>query len=428
MKKIPVCFLSTLLFLIFNGFCQFEINIPFFSHPPAIDGNLNESCWQKAYVFDVVKSVEGDLLKDRWKVFLGCDTEAIYTGIEAEVSEPDRILKMINTRDAKVWKDDCFEIMVDYKNEGKEYIHLLINTQSVKCDLKFSPDARIADPKNFDNDWPAICQVKGNKIFVEFKIPYAMFDLFGKKDNDFRINICRENKIQGEYSSITGTFQEIDKFFTLKNLPIPDVLKKVNLYDINWATYFGENILTVKLTNASDKKITCKIEMMDRNGSLTDIETVQSVKPKETLEIKKKYFIGEPTGDREIVLRLIDAKTGDLIKTIGKVFSLQPEISVYTDKYLYDETDREMAVKVKLNLLPEILKESQLKIYLKKDGKKNLLWQKKGLDSEVVAIINLKDMPFGIKTIVAEIEYRKTKNEMSVPFRKGKSPFYREEL
>jgi hypothetical protein len=91
MKKIPVCFLSTLLFLIFNGFCQSEINIPFFSHPPAIDGNLNESCWQKAYVFDVVKSVEGDLLKDRWKVFLGCDTEAIYTGIEAEVSEPDKI-------------------------------------------------------------------------------------------------------------------------------------------------------------------------------------------------------------------------------------------------------------------------------------------------------------------------------------------------
>ncbi|MCM8759210.1 MAG: hypothetical protein NC906_05505, partial [Candidatus Omnitrophica bacterium] len=73
----------------------------------------------------------------------------------------------------------------------------------------------------------------------------------------------------------------------------------------------------------------------------------------------------------------------------------------------------------------DILKTARMKIFLK--GEK-LLWKADNLEPEIYAIIDIKKIPFGIRKILVVVEREKTKTEMSIPFRKEKSPFYREPL
>lgn len=426
MKKGIILVFLVMFLGVGNGFCSKEISIPIFERPPKIDGVLNETCWKKAIVFEVDTAVPKKQLKDKWKAYIGCDTSSIYIGIDADVSEPKEILKSIKVRDDSVWRNDCFEIMVDYKNDGKTYAHLLMDTNSVRCDLIQIPGSGVVDFKNFDGDWIGFCQIKGNKIFVEFQIPYAIFDLCGKKDQDFRINICRENKYQGEDSSITGTFHEIDKFFVLKNLPIPKLMKEIEVKDVNWGTNFGQNVLTAKVVNFSEKDIPYRVVVIDRAGLLKDIKKEGILKKGDTEDIRKEYVIDEPTGMREITLSFADSKTGIVLRKINKVFSLIPAISAYTNKYLYDEDDEKMAIKIRLNLSKEILEKAVLKVFLKNG--KQLLWQKTNPEQELYAVIDIKKLPFGTGNVLVVVEHKKMKMSTQTYLRKGKSPFYQEGL
>lgn len=422
MKKI-LFFYGVFLFA-FDVFCEVFVNVPVFAKAPKIDGNLNENFWKNALIYECDQSIENKRLKDRWKVFIGCDHAAIYIGIDADISEPYRILNLIKKRDDKVWNDDCFEIMIDYRNDCTSYIQFLINTNGVRCDLFRTLNNDRIDPQNFDGDWQGVCQVKKEKIFAEFQIPYAIFDLYGKKDNNFRINIGRENKYQNEYSSITGTFHEIDKFVVLKNLPIPLILKQIKVNEVNWQTNFGSNFLTASITNSSNRTIRFRTTMIDRNGLLTDTKNTGKLILGKN-EIRKNYTIlGEP-GVRELVLSIIDAENGMILKKTSKVFMLLPAIYAHSDKYAYDEQDEKMELNIKLNIDRDILKIARMKIFL--EGEK-LLWQADNLDPETYTIINIKSIPFGIKKILLDVEYGKIKTKVSIPFRKVKSPFYMEEI
>ncbi len=425
MRKLILLFLTG-IFTVGKSFCGEQINLQVFDRAPKIDGILNEACWKKASVFDIVSSIDGRFLKDRWKAYAGCDQTAIYIGIDADVSEPDRILSSIKVRDGRVWKDDCFEIMIDYRNRGTDYAQFLINADSIRCDLLRFSDSGTVEPSNFDGDWSGVCRIKGEKIFAEFKIPYAIFDLYEKKDQDFRINICRENRYQYEYSSISGTFHEMDKFYVLKNLPFPHILKQIGIHDVNWGTHYGSNILGAKVKNSTDRIITYRAVMIAKNGFLMDTETTGKLKPGETLEIKKKYVITGPPGIREMTFSLIDIKNGRVLRSVSRVFQLCSALSVYTDKYLYDENDERMELKIRLNLASDILEGAQMKIFLQK-GKK-ILWSRSNPEPEIDAIFDIRNIPFGIDEIVVVLEYRKMKIQTTVPFRKGKSPFYKELL
>ena len=420
------CFF-TFLFLVAGASSESFINVPLFDKAPKIDGNLNDDCWKNAFIVDRIQPVDGNQkLRDNWKVLIGCDITGIYIGIDADVSQPERIVSVIEKRDDRVWKDDCFEMMINL-GEKDSYTQLLMNTRSVRCDLIHFLHSSVAEPQNFDGDWSGACQVMGNKIFAEFKIPYSMFALYGKKDNDFRINICRENKNQNEYSSISGTFHEIEKFPILKNLPVPDILKQVKISDVKWSTFYGPNIVRAIITNSTGKILKYAVEIIDRTGYVADVKNTGKINENCSVEIVKKYVIGGPAGEREISMRLIDMTTGQVLKTVNRVFQLEPPIFAYTDRYFYDENDEKIEVRIKANVSPEVLKDARVKIFLQKGKEKILLWQKKTLQPEMSAMIDIKNMNSGISILVIQMEYGKTKEITTTVVRKGKGPFYNEE-
>ncbi len=211
---------------------------------PVIDGKLDDSCWKetsKAKGF--LLPGDDNFAKEDTDALLCYDERNLYLAFNCHTADPLKLRMSCekSERDATLWYDDCVEAFI-YSRNKKVTAHLAINAKGARWDglhRELLPDT------SWNPAWTASVSIEQKSWVVEASIPIQeLINILGSPDN-WRINLCRENKVNGENSSIcflpeSVRFLQPDRFAVLSfiqdkvSLPKEDIaLAKIRaLHDL----------------------------------------------------------------------------------------------------------------------------------------------------------------------------------------------------
>ena len=157
------------------------------THPPKVDGSLDDAAWQTAPVAtDFIQNFPrpGELSTVKTEVRILYDNNAIYIGALL-YDDPLLIRKQLTARDNEQQSDvDYFSVFFDTYNDNQNGFQFLVTSANVQTDAKLSPsfsgDFGEYGDKTWDAVWESKTKMLTNGWSIEMKIPY--FSLrFSKK-------------------------------------------------------------------------------------------------------------------------------------------------------------------------------------------------------------------------------------------------------
>src|SRR6185312_12042393 len=140
------------------------------THPPKIDGSLDEEAWRSASPSDRFTQyvpVDGARPSDRTELRVMYDDEAIYVGIRCE-QRSSPILGHLTRRDADS-ESDAVSVLFDARGEGKDAFWMSVNVAGVLSDGTVHNQNVMSS--EWDENWEAAVDVRATSWSAEFKIP-----------------------------------------------------------------------------------------------------------------------------------------------------------------------------------------------------------------------------------------------------------------
>jgi hypothetical protein len=137
---------------------------------PALDGKLDEPCWQAAAALsDFTPPQSKQAPAKRVQARICFDDQALYLGVVCEEPQPGRIRARATGKSSEVWLDDCVEVWIRTTDSALEFDQFIVNTLGTRQSLRRRQGA--AAP--WEPAWRAAV-AKGEKEWVaEFAIPFG---------------------------------------------------------------------------------------------------------------------------------------------------------------------------------------------------------------------------------------------------------------
>ena len=137
------------------------LDVPRLSHPPEIDGRLDEAVWQETArvdsFFQLSKVHQAALPSEtRTKFFVGYTPQALYVGFIGHDAHPDSLVVGVKGFDDMTygsWSEDRLELFVDADFDHRTYMQMSINSQGTVVDAWHRRG--LAD---YDTQWNAPAQ------------------------------------------------------------------------------------------------------------------------------------------------------------------------------------------------------------------------------------------------------------------------------
>jgi hypothetical protein len=160
--------------------------------PIRLDGDLSDAIWGEAGVItDFVQRAptEGAPPTHRTEARVVYDDVAIYVGVRAFDSEPDRILAFLTRRDGDS-ASDWIRVLIDSYHDRRTAFEFMVNPAGVKRDMYYFND------NNNDGSWDAVWDVAVQRNrdgwSAEFRIPYSQLRFGSTADTTLGFAISRE--------------------------------------------------------------------------------------------------------------------------------------------------------------------------------------------------------------------------------------------
>jgi hypothetical protein len=208
--------------LTFNGqSLELEVSPPRMeSAELEMDGLLLEEVWEQAAVlggFSQYEPVEGIPSTEATEVRVFYTGDAIYFGVRAFDSEPDRILARLGERDRSVFGDDWIRIILDTFDDQRQGYTFYVNPLGIQTDGLWIEGIRRREGRpssvsiDFSPDfiWESNGRVTEEGWEAEIKIPYLSLRFPEDPVQSWGINISREVKRRGFKQSWAPLTQNI---------------------------------------------------------------------------------------------------------------------------------------------------------------------------------------------------------------------------
>ena len=166
--------------------------------PPVIDGELDEGVWQQASIggdFIQYEPFDGIKMSERTEFRILYDDNAIYIGIWAFDSEPEKILARTMSRDIWPREDDCVFIVIDTFLDRRNGYAFTINPNGIRYDAIIANNNFNGD--SWDTIWSCKSKITEKGWFSEIAIPFDSI-AFAPNQSTWGLNISRTIRRKNE--------------------------------------------------------------------------------------------------------------------------------------------------------------------------------------------------------------------------------------
>ncbi len=209
--------------------------------PPAIDGELNDACWQRHNCARLMHFVTPDMTRladPQTEALLCFDATNLYVAVRCEEPKPESLNMDHTERDASVWQDDCVELFIDTNLDRDSFYQFVINPKGTVFDREsqagksWDADIQVA-PGTGDDSW-----------WVECAIPFADLGETPRAGDTWGFNVGRERKVREELSIWAPTYGEFPQPQRFGELLFTD-LSAVPALTMSHEPMFGLNQVTI---------------------------------------------------------------------------------------------------------------------------------------------------------------------------------------
>jgi len=189
------------LFFFFQSYSFTQtVNIPKRTTSIELDGIINDSEWQNAYILNDFKQIEPNLganATENVVVKVMYDEEHLYVSANILFSDPSQIFATTLERDKALSNDDYFEIYIDSYNDKLNTLVFRTNPLGARQDLEISRNG-----EDFNNSWNTFWNAS-SKINVdgwstEMRIPFSSLRYEASNVNIMRIKAIVKYKEKNE--------------------------------------------------------------------------------------------------------------------------------------------------------------------------------------------------------------------------------------
>ncbi len=169
------------------------LKVPELSHPPKIDGVIENPLWEKEALkiekFLQYTPKEKGIPTEKTVVYIGYDKKNIYFAFRCYDSDSKKLRASITNRD-NIFDDDWIAVFIDTFNEKRRAFTFFINPRGVQMDLM-----RIEEGgnDNMDSSWDTVFHSDGKideeGYTVEMAIPFKSIRFPDKEKKNLSLNL-----------------------------------------------------------------------------------------------------------------------------------------------------------------------------------------------------------------------------------------------
>ncbi|MEO8234352.1 MAG: DUF5916 domain-containing protein [Flavobacterium sp.] len=239
-----------------------------------IDGELDESIWQKAEIatnFVMFEPDNGKPIAQNKKsdVKIVYDNEAIYIGAMLYDNEPNKIMKEITQRDND-GSSDFFGVSINGYNDGQQEFRFYVTAAGVQLDC--NSNSQTGEDFSWDAIWESKTKITDKGWIVEMRIPYSALRFSKESVQTWGINFLRQIRRDRQLYTWThidnkkGSFeQQAGELHGIENIKTP-----TRLFFFPYASIYVSN----------DKKNGTKTELkggLDIKYGINDAFTLDAI-------------------------------------------------------------------------------------------------------------------------------------------------------
>jgi hypothetical protein len=165
---------------------------------PKLDGTLDDPLWQSANVltdFRQREPYEGQAPTERTEVRILYTSHAVYFGVHAFDSKPERIIANELRRDLDQSLDDHFEILIDSDHDRRGAYVFQVNPLGTQSDGLIVDEQSGSDERDFDPGWDGVwtseARIARDGWTATIEIPFTTLNFTKSQDVVWGLNFKR---------------------------------------------------------------------------------------------------------------------------------------------------------------------------------------------------------------------------------------------
>ena len=416
MKKLQIL-LTALIFLTANAALHAQKKpgtqktLPEALQAPKIDGQLTDPCWANAAKVKLVNLRETEPLKATTEAYMTCDANALYIAFVCHEPKPEKLHTTVTQRDGSLWQDDCVEIFVDPEHTRKNYYHFTINSKGTQADGNFNGSMTTGEEITWDGQWESKTSVGENAWYVEIALPWYNFSSKNKGGTTWGLNLCRERKVEPEYSIWSPTnngFHAPQKFGVIQNAAFPKFAPAVTITDseLRYELENSEKIkitLQQKITNQSPKTRQLIIHTADVNGAWQNATEMEIAGGKSKLLRIPVQDVKGSEGNCHIRQEIREETAKRLVFFSARPFTASPLISAWLD-HSYYTSEKEAIVTGQVNMAGALPNNLNVQVRLIDQAEKETVETTAPVKNNEFSVkLKIKSLPIGEQTIIISL-------------------------
>ena len=184
-----------------------------------IDGELNESDWQKAIPirqFIQYEPDEGASMTEPTEVRILYDDRYIYFGFVCSESERSKIVANKMRRDAMLYDNDNVFVMLDTYNDRRSGFFFRVNPLGAKEDVAIM-DSGDSRNENWNAVWDTRAKINGDNWTTEIAIPFSQLRFKDEEALTWGLNLGRtiqKNQEEGTWAPVPASYTYLARYRT----------------------------------------------------------------------------------------------------------------------------------------------------------------------------------------------------------------------
>ena len=161
--------------------------IPFTTHPPTIDGTIDDAEWQSAFSAAALQTTEGAVSTRQARIWMMWDADHLYLAMRSPILQGQKIVRAFRQRgrdNSKIVFDDSYEIWLNagtHSPDGEPvFFQYLGNYAGAKYDVMFEPAVGNSRP-GWESGWKPMSRITPDGKFWEMEVVIPRESIYHEK-------------------------------------------------------------------------------------------------------------------------------------------------------------------------------------------------------------------------------------------------------